>query len=185
MAFLYEDRYFFKIVLAIIFSLFVAVLSYVGGYELIVVPAEQVGDFHVNVLTVNSIISGFSLTNLGILLSISDDQLIRKLEGTDILQKRNVVIAHSIIFGAISIFIATLFMFHINIDFQTNNIIQRGLLFIKTALFYLEILGLIISIAYFLLSIKKMIDLLSLIHVPRKRYSDEQIQDMKKKLETD
>ena len=46
----------------------------------------------------------------------------------------------------------------------------------------MEIFSLVISVLYFILSIKKMIELLSLIHVPKKRYTNEQVEDMKNKI---
>jgi len=111
-------------------------------------------------------------------LSITDDQLVKKLEGTDILQKRNIVIGHSIIFGAVSIFLSMFWVLRVNFNFLN----KRMLDIMKEWLFYIEIFSLVISILYFILSIKKMIELLSLIHVPRKRYTADQITKMKRKI---
>lgn len=153
-----------------------------GGYEIIASPTQEIKEYHLDILTINSIFSGFALTNLGILLSISDDQLVKKLEGTDILQKRNVVIVHSIIFGAISIFLALLFTLNINIEVIRGLIGEKTTKIFHSFCFYLEIVSLCVSIMYFILSIKKMVNLLAYIYVPKPKFNDEVIQELKQKL---
>ena len=48
---------------------------------------------------------------------------------------------------------------------------------IREFFFYVEI-----SIFYFLLSVEKMIQLLNLLHIPRKRYSDKQVDELRKRI---
>ena len=179
--FVYKQNYSTKIVILAIFSVFLCILAHFFNYEFIYMPSKDISEYHINILTVNSIFSGFALTNLGILLSITDDQLIKKLEGTDILQKRNIVIGHSIIFGAVSIFISMFWVLKINLNFVEAFIGERINL-IKEFFYYIEIFSLVISILYFILSIKKMIELLTIIHVPRKKYTDEKVEEMKEKI---
>ena len=105
-------------------------------------PSKNSVDYHTDILTVNSIFCGFALTNLGILLTISDDQLIKKLEGTDILQKRNSVIGHSIIFGAISIFISMFWVLKINFNFLRKIFNEEIISMICELLFYIVIFSL-------------------------------------------
>lgn len=163
-------------------SAVLCVMNETLGYAIIPMPTKNISEYHSDILTINSIFSGFTLTNLGILLSMTDDQLIKKLEGTDILQKRNVVMGHSIIFGAISIFISAIWVLKVNLKFITKFIGIHMFSLIKEFFFYVEILSLIISIVYFLMSIAKMIQLLSLIHVPRKRYSEEQVNKLREQI---
>ena len=182
MSFLYKQNYVTKFAFLVMISAALCAVSALTGYDIMVTPEEDITKYHSEILTINSIFSGFALTNLGILLSISDDQLVKKLEGTDILQKRNIVIGHSIIFGAISILVSMLWVLNINFAFAHKVLNARIIETIKEFLNYIEMLSLIASIAYFLLSIKKMIQLLAMLHVPRKRYSDKQIEDMKNKI---
>ena len=168
-----------KFVILCGFAGVICALSTIFNYKFVKMPIENIVDYHMDILTVNSIFCGFALTNLGILLSISDDQLIKKLEGTDILQKRNVVIGHSIIFGAVSIFISMFWIMKVNFGFLGIFLNRKILNMLEEFFFYVEIFSLVVSILYFILSIKKMIELLSLLHVPRKRYSEKQIEDMK------
>ena len=55
-------------------------------------------------------------------------------------------------------------------------------LVIREFFFYVEIISLVISIFYFLLSVEKMIQLLNLLHIPRKRYSDKQVDELRKRI---
>lgn len=180
--FVYKQNYFTKVIILCIFALVLCILSDVLDYKFVIMPESNITDYHTDILTVNSIFCGFALTNLGILLSISDDQLIKKLEGTDILQKRNIVIGHSIIFGSISIFISMFWVLKINFKFIENFIAKRIIGLLQEFFFYIEIISLLISILYFIVSIKKMIELLALLHVPKKRYSEKQVDNMKKKI---
>ena len=70
----------------------------------------------------------------------------------------------------------------INFNFLREIFNEEIISMLCELLFYIEIFSLLISILYFIISIKKMIELLSLLHVPRKKYSEEQIKDMKKKI---
>lgn len=182
MKFIYKQNYAIKVLLLVILSALMCWASNKFDYVLIPMPQEQVTDYHSNILTINSIFSGFALTNLGILLSMTDDQLIKKLEGTDILKKRNIVIGHSIIFGAVSIFISIFWVFRVNFSFLKNLFGEAVYNMIKQFAFYIEIWSLIISIFYFLLSVVKMIQLVNLLHVPRKRYSQEQVDKLKEQI---
>lgn len=181
MKFLYKQNYVTKLIIVSLVSVLLCVISCFDDYKFIYMPTNDIVRYHMDILTVNSIFSGFALTNLGILLSITDDQLIKKLEGTDILQKRNIVIGHSIIFGAVSIFLSMFWVLKINLGF-VELFIGKRVEIVKEFFYYIEIFSLILSILYFILSIKKMIELLSLVHVPKKRYTEEQIEEMKKKI---
>lgn len=173
----YRKNYMGKVLLLFLFSAIVCAISKFTDFCLFYIDIGNPVEYHFNIITVNSILSGFSLTNLGVLISVSSDQLIEKLKGTDILIKRNILISYSIIFGAISIFISLLFV--LNFELAINNIVIE---LIHEFLFALEICSLILSIIYFLLSLRKMIQLLSYIYVPRNKYSEEKIELIKKQL---
>lgn len=182
MKFLYKQNYITKILVIGLIAIILCIFAHGANYIVIPMPKRNASEYHTNILTINSVFSGFALTNLGILLTMSDDQLIKKLEGTDILKKRNIVIGHSIIFGAISIFISVFGVLKINLSFFSG-IIGKGCFgTLKEIFFYVEIISLIISIFYFLLSVEKMIQLLNLLHIPRKRYTDKQVDELKKRI---
>lgn len=176
--FIYKKDYIWKIILLVLVSLAICLVGEFCEVYLFYVDISDKIEYHFNIITINSILSGFSLTNLGILISISSDQLIEKLKGTDILIKRNILISYSIVFGAISIFISLLFV----LDFQV--VIKGRIIEIwNNFLFIVEILSLILSVLYFLLSLRKMIQLLSYMYIPRERYTEEKIDRLKKSME--
>ncbi|MFV0344223.1 MAG: hypothetical protein ACK5JH_15275 [Anaerocolumna sp.] len=177
-SFIYKKNYSSKIIYVLIFSLIICLIGDLGKVYIFYVNISDSIEYHFKILTINSILSGFSLTNLGILISISGDQLIEKLKGTDILIKRNILISYSIIFGSISIFISLLFV--LNIDIGIDNL---SIQIFENWLFILEIVALFLSIIYFLIAIKKMIQLLSYIYVPKQRYTCDKIMKIKEQMD--
>lgn len=182
MKFLYKENYFCKLFLLGILAILSCILYMWKGYEIVPMPTENIEQYHSDILTINSIFSGFALTNLGILLTISDAIIVKKLQGTDILPKRNIVIAHSIIFGLVSIMISVFFVFDFNVSFIGKYIQEDIKDFIRRWLFSVEIGALILSIAYFMLSIQKMLQILSRIYETKRTYSDEKVSNLKKQI---
>ena len=180
--FIYKNNYLDKVVFACIFSIIICIIKATFDFEILKIPTKEVRGYHSDILTINFIFSGFALTNLGILLSISDDQLVKKLEGTDILTKRNTVIAHSIIFGAISISTSLPYVLNFNFDWARSLFGKSIWFYSKYFFFNLEILSLCFSILYFILSIRQMIKLLSVVYVPRPKLSDNDIDELKQKI---
>jgi len=180
--YIYNKNYLSKLSLCIIISIIICVLIILFN-DIFVINLGQDSSYHINIITINSILSGFSLTNLGILISISDEQLVKKLEGTDVLVRRNTVISHSIIFGVISIVCALLFILKsiYSINIPVDLYMFKKIL--KTFIFNVEMLSLIFSIFYFLLSIKEMIKLLSYIYVPKQKLSYDKICEIKEQME--
>ena len=162
----------------LVFSLILSLWDDIFEYYLIYITVEDSVEYHFNIITINSILSGFSLTNLGILISISSDQLIKKLEGTDILIKRNVLISYSIIYGAISILISLFFVLDLRLVIKGVSIS-----FISDFFFTAEIVALILSVVYFLLSLRKMIQLLSYIYIPKRKYTAAKISLIKNQMD--
>lgn len=175
--FLYSKNYKLKIILFFIITFFVYLISEITSFYLFFVNIGNETEYHSNILTINSILSGFSLTNLGILISISSDQLIEKLKGTDILNKRNILISQSICFGAISIMSSLMFVLNFNVP-----MLQKITNILYDYLFVVELTSLLLSIIYFLLSIKKMIQLLTYLYVPKRPYTYDKIQRIRKQM---
>lgn len=174
---IYSKNYRLNIFLFFIITLCIFLFGRFTHIYLFIINIGNESDYHSNILTINSILSGFSLTNLGILISISGDQLVEKLKGTDILVKRNILISHSICFGAISIMASLLFVLNINIQKAKNFTTM-----FYEYLFVVEIASLFLSIIYFLLSIKKMIQLLTYIYVPKKPYTCDKIDRLREQM---
>lgn len=176
--YLYNKNYTFKVILVLIISLIVCLIGNIFHFYLFVINISDPIEYHFKILTINSILSGFSLTNLGILISVSGDQLIEKLKGTDILVKRNILISYSIIYGSFSIFISLIFV--VNIDIKLNKVLLG---YISNYFLILEMFTLFLSIVYFLLSVRKIIQLLSYIYIPKKTYTPEKYNRIKQQME--
>ena len=176
--YLYKKDYYVKVVIIMLIALIICLAGNLSGKYIFSVEINDPVEYHFKILTINSILSGFSLTNLGILISISGDQLVEKLKGTDILLKRNILISYSIIYGAISIFMSLLFVVNINISIPT---IAKE--YILNYFLILEMMTLFLSIIYFLLSVRKMIQLLSYIYIPKKIYTCDKIDAIRKQMD--
>jgi len=176
-ALIYNKNYRMNIILFFVITFCIFIFGKITDFYLFLVYIEDKSAYHSSILTINSILSGFSLTNLGILISISGDQLVEKLKGTDILIQRNTLISHSISFGAISILASLMFVLDINIP-----ILEKLTVTIYEYLFIVEMLSLFLSIMFFLLSIKKMIQLLTYIYVPKKQYSYDKIKRIREQM---
>lgn len=180
-----KDKQLYSINVGISISFFAIIILIASIYEWStsnsIIIINDYSSFSEKIVTINSIICGFSLTNLSVLISISDDQLVKKLEGTSILNRRNVAICKSVIYGAISIVTSIISFLNINMEIFPSTIqkIEQHIVSFGTTV---EVVSLIFSIYYFLISIKLMIRLLRYIYIPKKRYSDEDLAKLKEQL---
>ena len=85
-------------------------------------------------------------------------------------------------YGAISAFLAVLWVLRVNSGFITKIIGTGGASFLKDFLFNVEIVSLLLCIIYFMISSKNMIELVSIIHKPQKKMTDEEVKKYQEKL---
>lgn len=175
--YLYKSNYCSKIIFLLVFSFLFCLFENFFNCDLFTIKITDPVEYHFKILTINSILSGFSLTNLGILISITNEELVKKLAGTDILLKRNILISYSIIFGSISIITSLIFVININIKFPA--LVKN---FLSDYFIILEIVSLYISIFYFLLSLRKMLQLLTYLYKPQKKYIGEKRRHLENQL---
>ena len=180
-----KDKQSYSINVGISVLLFAVIVLIASIYEWStsnkIIIVKDYSSFGEKIVTINSIICGFSLTNLSVLISISDDQLVKKLEGTSILNRRNVAICKSVIYGAISIVTSIISFLNVNVEIFPS-IVQRTEKHLISFGTTVQVVSLIFSIYYFLISIKLMIRLLRYIYIPKKRYSDEDLAKLKEQL---
>ena len=180
-----KDKQSYSINVGISVLLFAVIVLIASIYEWStsnkIIIVKDYSSFGEKIVTINSIICGFSLTNLSVLISISDDQLVKKLEGTSILNRRNVAICKSVIYGAISIVTSIISFLNVNVEIFPS-IVQRTEKHLISFGTTVQVVSLIFSIYYFLISIKLMIRLLRYIYIPKKRYSDEDLANLKEQL---
>lgn len=187
-----NGKYINKIILVICISVLIFLLKIVANITLLNLPndAEKI-DFHFNLITINSIIAGFSFTNLGILISLSDADLVKKISSTSIIPRKNKVLIMSVISCCISIFLSLIFVLEIDetiiqpilkVFAKRNDIVFKDLSYF---LYILCIAFLIFGIIMFAKSIKEMSNLLLKIYISKPNITKEDIKIFNKLLKDD
>lgn len=177
-----KRAYLLRIAIVAVISLALCFIRQISLFSIVPMPQDDTVNYHIQVLTISSVFCGFSLTNLTLLLEVHSEKIAEKLEGTDILQKRNISISYSIMYGAISAFLAVFWVLHINID-PANKLIGEGLVsLIKSFLFNVEIISLLLCIICFMISSKRMIELVSIIYKPKPNIPEEDVKDYQKRI---
>lgn len=187
-----NTRYWRKVIQVIILGFIILIANMVIGYNLLPFPQNEDGmRMHFSlIITTASIISGFAFTNLGILISLSNTELVRKISNTSIMAKRNITLITSIIFCCISIFIALVFVL------QLDKTIIEGLIESLAPYKYKEVLKdkiisllyincvifLISGIIYFVKAIKEMSYLLLKVYEANSKFSEEDIEEARRKI---
>lgn len=143
---------------------------------------------HFNLLTVSSIVAGFMFTNLGVLISVSDHDFIKKLRTTTIIENKNERIIKGIIFNILSMFISLIFILELEKIFfladRVLNAINIDFIISSYLINYLAIFGitsLIMGFLYFAKSVKDINVVLKAIQKNNKKekLSDEVIKELK------
>lgn len=125
-------------------------------------------DFYFNILTLNSVIAGFSFTNIGLLLSTADTEVVQKLAKTDIMKKKNDKLISSVIYCVASMLISLPYV--LDLGKVAGMLFPAGMLEIMANGFYLVIiLLLVLGIVYF---ISSTIEISKLLDVVYKNQSD-------------
>lgn len=167
-------KIFNKIIFILIVSALVIIISIFIGYDLLPLPKLEdsiISQFNL-IITTNSIIAGFSFTNLGILISLSDTDLVKRLSNTTIMTKKNEILITSIDFCCLSIFISLIFVLRLDTTIVKPlcfNLLTRDLYYIIypksiSFLYNLSIFSLISGLIYFVKSIKELSNLLMKVY---------------------
>lgn len=172
-----------KILTSIIISIILCIIAMKTNYNKLNLLTGSKGEsIQFNLLTVNSIIAGFIFTNLGLLISISQHEVIQKLRCTTIIERKNSRMMTGLVFHIIVIFIALSFIFDVPKCFilidkvlkvLKINIIISTFLIDLLAIF--EIVCLVIGILHFTLSIRDIHSLLQAVTKRNDNVPDEEI----------
>ena len=132
------------------------------------VPADS--SFHFNLITVNALFGGFLYTNYSLLIGLLDNKIIEQVKNTSIIRKRNSHILKGIIYATVSV-MSGLYLVLVP---------QTVFPWITSLLINVEITFMVFLIAYFILSLKEMYNLVNLIHKSDNSHIDEEIEAVKK-----
>lgn len=126
--------------------------------------------FHFNLITVNALFGGFLYTNYSLLIGILDHPIIKKVEKTDIIKKRNSHILRGIVCAVISVVSGILIVLFPSkctpVQFTIVSFFENA-----------EIIFMAFLIIYFLLSLYEMQKLIKAIHPSS---DDEEVKEIDK-----
>lgn len=154
------------------------------SYWLLVHPKEfelflydaNVSSMHFNILSVAAVIAGFMFTTFGILVSIADNEVVRKLRKTSIIDKKSSTILTGLIYNLIAIFCALVFVLHLD-----SFVVGRFVSFLRFIV-CLELVALVEGIIYLAVSVKIMYFLLKLVMDSKPDIPDEVIERVKSRI---
>lgn len=152
----------------------ITLFSFLFKFELLKLDMDS--SFHFSLITINSIFAGFLYTNYSLLLGLSDNEVVKKLKNSTLIEKRNKHILSGILSAVISVIAGLVIVI---IQFDTKSIPQK---YVKDFLVELELLYMALSIIFFLLSIKEIHVLIQAINSSNHKKTDEELDEIRKNI---
>ena len=149
------------IIKVIVYSIVLLVLSILNVFlKIIAIPdVDIIVDRELNFITISTVFVGFAFTSLGILLGMSSEKLIQKIQGTTIIQDKVSTIVKSIVFLMISILTGMYFVIGLN-DFLLR-CFPNSANSIQSVVYGFSLEALIVGIIYFAVSTRDLYDLIN------------------------
>ena len=171
-----------QIVVVVFISVLLGIIQ--NKFNIFIVSKLKAENTQFDFLTVSSIFCGFALTNLGIIISISNEEIIKKLRNTNLLEIRNRIIKLSIAFSACSMVVSIIYICGVyeGLLGAVNAIseqIEYFYLYLDNMICIFGIISFLVSVFYFIWSLIKMIDLIDSVYKSKNRYNKEQIERIK------
>lgn len=181
----YEKKLKSQVKIFFLCSFLFLIMEYLSNTFLLRTPITNINAYHSNLLTINSLFCGFALTNLSILISINDNEMVKIIKKTNILQKRNILITLSLFCSSVAMICSLYFILEIDstVLCLIGNIpslkkVSKVYIVINNYIFCNEIWFLILGTSFFIASIKKMVELLNYIYKMPQKLSEEQKKDL-------
>jgi len=131
-------------------------------------------DFYFDMITLDSVIAGFAFTNIGLLLNVAGTEVIRKVDNTDIMKRKNDKLLASIIYCVAAMFASLPFI--INIGQNIKNFFPQFVSEFLAEGLYLSIIILsVLGIIYFVQSIIDISNLLDEVYENKSNLTKEDI----------
>lgn len=172
-------NYLFQLLVVGVIGVACLIIKNKCDFSLIPMPQTDIISYHAQILTISSVFCGFSLTNLTLLIEVHDEDLAKKLDGTDILEKRNKAISYSILYGAMSAFLSAFWVMRVDLSPIKQIFSEKIALLLEGFFFNVEISSLLLCIAWFLISSKEMVELVSRIYKPHRKISEDELKKLK------
>lgn len=140
-------------------SVIIGLINY--KYNMIGMPGpDDMVPRQIDFITISTIFAGFSFTTMGLLLGLSSEKMMKKIENTNIVMDKIQRIIDSIIFFMMSVAVSMLFVLGVNQIFFEED---KNLL-VDNILYFLCVGYLIGGIVYFVRSVYELYDLLKCIY---------------------
>lgn len=159
-----------KIIIVLIVGILVTIIDSFMDYNLMSLPkldSNIISQFSLIIIT-NSIFAGVSFTTLGILISLSSADLIKKLSNTTVMLHKNYVLITCIAFCCLSISLSLIFVLRLDRTIINSLclILLKGDLYYKlyykfiNFIYVVSLLSFLNGFIYFIKSIKEVSNLL-------------------------
>ncbi len=156
-----------------LFSILCTIAAKAFGIVLVSIPMDSA--FHFSLMTVNALFGGFLYSNYGMLVGLLDNDTIQKVKGTDIMTRRNAQVLRGIVYAALSVVCG---LYITLIGTQTASIWA----WIYCWMINGEVVFMIAAMAFYLLSLKEMNQLVKALYKTGKHLSRSEVTEMKKKV---
>lgn len=180
-----ENKFIGMLICVMLFCVIIS--ACISAFGLIPVINDIDGSFYFNIITIGSIIAGFSFTNSGTIMSMSGSSLEEKLKGTDIIEVCVKRLIHSIAYCCISLIIGMLYgtnilrtIYIIVISTFKVTISTNIINFVKIFCFITSVVSLTIGTVYFCLSLRSVSKLTLKIYKKEESYSTDEIKKAKR-----
>lgn len=157
----------------VLFSILCTIAVKAFGFVLVSIPVDSA--FHFSLMTVNALIGGFLYSNYGMLVGLLDNDTIQKVKGTAIMTKRNSQVLRGIVYATLSVACG---LYITLIGIQTSPIWEWIFCWMING----EIVFMIAAMAFYLLSLKEMNQLVKALYKTGKHLSRSEVTEIKKKV---
>lgn len=168
----------------ILFQIVAITLFFVGfsfvniQYQIITIPnGQNLIDRELDFITISTVFAGFAFTTLGLLMSFSSENYIKKIRNTNIIPKKVNRIIVSIVYFVLSVIVSLVVV----LDFE--KIFGEYTLIINHLSYIISIGYLIMGMIYFVLSVKFLTNLISRIYNYDKKAVEKEMNTAKEQLE--
>lgn len=168
-----------------IITIVVVIIAVINMFTPGIVPMSNAFDTELqyNILTITSILAGFSFSALALLVSISNHELVVKLRGTDLISKRSELVSQSI-YGYLTAMLISIYLVS-----GINNTLIEGLKFMPDItyniwhklLVYVQIVVILYGTIYLIIATRKILTLINKINGVNSKKSDKVKNEIAKK----
>ena len=157
----------------VLFSILCTIAVEIFDVVLVSLPVDSA--FHFSLMTVNALFGGFLYSNYGMLAGLLDNETIQKVKGTAIMTKRNWQVLCGIVYATLSVVCGL----YITLIGEREGTIGECLF---CWMINGEIVFMIASMAFYLLSLKEMNRLVKALYKTGEHLSKSEVKEIKRKV---